>query len=41
MRVIAFITEPSLVKRILDHVRKRDRVSRSPPQLQPTVANIA
>jgi hypothetical protein len=41
MRVIGFITEPSLVKRILDHIRKRDRVSRPPPHLQPAVANIA
>jgi hypothetical protein len=41
MRVIGFITEPSLVKRILDHIRKRDRVSRPPPLPQPAVANIA
>ena len=32
MRVIAFITEPTLIKRILDHIRKRDRVSRAPPR---------
>ena len=41
MRVIGFITEPSLVKRILDHIRKRNRVSRPPPHPQPAVANIA
>jgi hypothetical protein len=41
MRVIGFITEPSLVKRILDHIRRRDRVSRPPPLPQPAVANIA
>ena len=41
MRIIGFITEPSLVKRILDHVRRRDRVSRPPPHPQPAVANIA
>jgi len=41
MRVVAFITEPSLVKRILNHIRKRDRVSRSPPRPQPAVAHIA
>ena len=31
MRVIGFITEPAVIKRILDHLRKRDRVSRPPP----------
>ena len=41
MRVIGFITEPSLLKRILDHIRKRDRVSRPPPHPQPAVAHIA
>jgi hypothetical protein len=41
MRVIGFITEPSVIQRILDHTRKRDRVSRPPPPLQPAVASIA
>ncbi len=41
MRVIGFITEPSLIKRILDHLRKRDKVCRPPPPLQPAVASIA
>lgn len=41
MRVIGFITEPSVIKRILDHIRKRDTVSRPPPLPQPAVANIA
>ena len=41
MRVIGFITEQSVIKRILDHIRKRDRVSRPPPQPQPAVAHIA
>ncbi len=41
MRVVAFITEPGLIKRILDHIRKRDRVSRSPPRPQPALAHIA
>ena len=41
MRVIGFITEPKVIKRILDHIRTRDRVSRSPPQSQPAVAHIA
>ena len=41
MRVIGFITQPTLIKRILDHLRKRDRVSRPPPHPQPAVAHIA
>jgi hypothetical protein len=41
MRIIGFITEPRVIRRILDHIRKRDRVSRPPPQPQPAVAHIA
>jgi hypothetical protein len=41
MRVIGFITEPSVIKHILDHIRKRDTASRSPPHTQPAVAHIA
>jgi hypothetical protein len=41
MRVIGFITEPKVITRILDHIRKRDRVSRPPPLLQTTAAHIA
>ena len=41
MRVIGFITEPSVIRRILDHIRRRDRVSRPPPHPQPAVAHIA
>jgi hypothetical protein len=41
MRVIGFITETSVIKRILDHIRKREKVSRPPPHLQPAVAHIA
>ena len=41
MRVIAFITEPRVIKRILDHIRRRDRASRSPPPPQSAVAHIA
>ena len=41
MRVIGFITEPRVIKRILEHIRKRDRVSRPPPPLQPAMAHIA
>ena len=39
MRVIGFITEPSLIRRILDHIRKRDRVSRPPPRIGPPLAS--
>jgi hypothetical protein len=35
MRVIGFITEPSVVKHILDHIRRRDRASRAPPRVRP------
>jgi hypothetical protein len=38
MRVIGFITEPSVIKRILDHIRKRTRASRPPPRIGPTLA---
>ena len=41
MRVVGFITEPGLIKRILDHVRRRDRVCRPPPRPGPTVASTA
>ena len=41
MRVIGFITEPGVIKRILDHLRKRDTVSRPPPPLHSAVATIA
>jgi hypothetical protein len=31
MRVVSFITDPRVVKRIVDHLRKRERVARPPP----------
>ena len=31
MRVIGFITEPAVIDRILDHIRKRDKIPRPPP----------
>jgi len=31
MRIIAFITDPSVMKKILDHIRDRHRVGRAPP----------
>ncbi len=41
MRIIGFITEPRVIRRILNHIRKRHRVPRSPPHPQPAVAHIA
>ena len=41
MQVIGFITEPRVIRRILDHLRKRDRVSRPPPHTLPAVATFA
>ena len=41
MRVIGFITRPSLIKRILDHIRRRDTASRAPLHPQHAVAHIA
>jgi hypothetical protein len=41
MRVVGFITEPSLIKRILDHLRKRGKVSRPPPLAPQPVASPA
>ncbi len=31
MRVIGFITHPALIGRILDHLRRRDKIPRPPP----------
>ena len=41
MRVVGFITEPRLITRILDHLRKRDRPSRAPPLDPQSVAALA
>jgi hypothetical protein len=41
MRVSGFVTEPSLVERILDHIRKREKSCCPPPPLQPAVPIIA
>jgi hypothetical protein len=38
MRIIGFITEHSVIKRILDHIRNRDRASRGPPRVRSPVA---
>jgi hypothetical protein len=41
MRVIAFITEPKVIKRIVDHLRQRERPARPPPRRGPPVAGQA
>ena len=39
MCVIGFITQPAVIKRILDHLRKHEKVARPPPHLpQPTAS---
>ncbi len=39
LRVIAFITEPRIIRRILDHLKKRDGRNRAPPQ-SPTSISV-
>ena len=40
MRVLGFITEPRVVRRIVDHLRKRDRAARAlPPHVHQPVAS--
>jgi Putative transposase len=41
MRVVGFITQPTLIKRILDHLRTRERVSRPPPHAPQPLASPA
>ena len=41
MRVIGFITHPAVIKRILDHLRKPEKVSRPPPHAPQPVASPA
>jgi hypothetical protein len=41
MRVVSFITDPGVVRRIVDHLRKRERVSRPPPRIGQPVASPA
>jgi hypothetical protein len=39
MRVVGFITQPALIDRILDHLRRRDKIPRPPPYSpQPVVS---
>ena len=35
MRIVSFLTDPAVVKRIVDHLRKRDRPARPPPPRVP------
>ena len=39
MRVAGFITQPAVIKRILDHLRKREKVSRPLPHAPQPVAS--
>ena len=39
MRVLGFITQPAAIKRIPDHLRKREKVARPPPQAPQPVAS--
>jgi len=41
MRVVGFINQPALIKRILDHFRNREKVSRPPPHPPQPVASPA
>ena len=41
MRVVAFITEPRVIRRIVDHLRQRERGARPPPRRGPPVAGQA
>ena len=41
MRVVGFITEPALIQRILNHLRKREKLSRSPPLTPQPMASPA
>ena len=41
MRVIAFITEPKVIKRIVDYLRQRERPARPPPRRGPPVVGQA
>jgi hypothetical protein len=41
MRVVGFITQPALIKRILDHLRKCEKVSRPPPHAPRPLASPA
>ena len=41
MRVIAFITEPKVIKRIVDHLRQRERSARPPPRRGPPAVGQA
>jgi len=40
-RVVSFITQPAVIQRILDHLRKRKKLSRPPPHAPQPVASPA
>lgn len=40
MRVTGCITELKVIKRILEHIRERQRISRAPPHPQPAETHI-
>ena len=35
LNVVAFTTEPRVIRRLLDPLKKRNRYNRAPPQQQP------
>jgi hypothetical protein len=41
MRIIGFITEPKVIRRIVDHLRERERGPRPPPWRGPPAAGLA
>ena len=41
MHVVGFITEPAQIKRILDHLRRRNPLARPPPHVAHRVASTA
>jgi hypothetical protein len=41
MRVVGFITQPAVITRILDHLRKRESLARPPPHAPQPVASPA
>jgi hypothetical protein len=41
MHVVGFITEPTQIKRILNHLRKQKPLARPPPHLAHPVASTA
>jgi hypothetical protein len=40
MRVVGFITQPALIDRILDHLRRRGKIPRPPPLCAQPLASL-